>query len=577
MRHKTITMLLVLIVGLGGVALLVGVVTHQARAMPTWEQANSDGFGDPRNQQIPSLAVFGDYLYAGTWNWDGITSTAQIWRSQTGVDWVMVDDRPAIGAAAMISFDGAIYAGSWDGHIWSSPDGLTWTDVITDGFDGSHQGISTFSVYADALYATTWYAGTEVWRTLDGVHWDPFVTDGLDDINNDGIPATETWLGQLYFGVKNLVSGAQVWRTDGITVTSVITDGFGTVTNRSVSALQDFGNMLYASVWNDLEGVKVYRTDTGQVWEQVLARAGEPFSWEVSALEVFHDHLYLVVGYSDGLQVWRTGNGTVWEQVGFEGFGDVNNQWSYWDNATTVFMDKLYVAANNFETGGEIWRITGENYKTFLPFALRPCPPLYQDDFSDPSSGWLVSENSHVRVGYLNGEYQIKIKAPNVIAAIYDDFGVSNYQLEVDLRAASHLDGAAGLFFGATDYGFYTFEISDGWYVVWRNDSDPWIWTPLIDWTPSAAINPGNQSNHLKVVRNGTAISVYANNQLLGTTYDGTYLGSGLGMASEAFDTANYDARFDNFTIYAGCGANKLSAPSFDLFWRNQGAALPKP
>jgi hypothetical protein len=555
---------LVLVMGLTGIWAILGLVSHQAQAMPTWQQVNQDGFGDALNQQVPSLAVFGDHLYAGVWHNTGISATAQIWRTSTGTGWQMVDTRPVSGAADMIAFKGSIYAGSWDGHIWSSPNGTSWTEIINDGFDGSNQGISRFQVYGDTLYASTWGDGTEIWRTINGVDWEPFVEDGLGDLHNTGAPASEVFNGLLYYGVANATTGAQLWQSNGISTSAVITDGFGITNNQSISALVVFGDALYASLWND-QAVQVYRSSDGSNWDQVLDGLGNPPGYEVSALQVYRDKLYLVVQCdTSGLQVWRTSNGTTWEQVGFNGFSDPNNRWSYWDNATTVFEDRLYVATNNFVTGGEVWQMTAEPYKLYLPCTLNSFTacPVYTDDFSDPSSGWPRESDSVATLDYVNGEYQILVKQADYLVFAYGDFGSSDFKVEVDVRPATHLNGADGLIFSMNDAGFYMYLNNENWYTLWRWNDAINQWTMLIDWTQSPALKAGDNSNRLGVVRHDDNIALYGNGQLLTNYVDDTYHGTVLAMVADAFSN-NYDARFDNLTVQTTCiNASSLPSPS---------------
>lgn len=320
-----------------------------------WLQVNEDGFGDSQNQQIPSLVVFGGYLYAGVWHWDFDTDTpsAQIWRTPDGSRWELVNETDANGAAALAVFKGYIYSGSWDGKVWRSKDGVNWGFVTTDGFGGynGENGIARFAVFKNALYASTWATG-EIWRTTNGIQWEPFVEPAVG-----GPIASEVFDGYLYWGVGNWETGAKIWRTDGVTTEAVMTDGFGIPDNFAVSSLAKFGDYLYAGMWNP-QGVQVWRSSSGSDWEQMHG-IGNPAIGPTSALEVYKGQLYLVVeNVSAGLEVWRTLNGIDWEQVGSAGFGDGNNQWSYWDNATTVFKGNLFIATNNFATGGEVWRFT---------------------------------------------------------------------------------------------------------------------------------------------------------------------------------------------------------------------------
>jgi basic membrane lipoprotein Med (substrate-binding protein (PBP1-ABC) superfamily) len=343
--------------------------------MPGWRQSNEDGFGDPNNGSVPSLAVFGDHLYAGTWNWDGTALTFQIWRTADGLGWEQVASELGGGAAHLIAFDGFLYAGTWDGAVWRTPDGLAWTPVITDGFGDPNNGIARFSVFGDMLYATTWsVTGTEVWRTPDGETWTQFGSDGLGDPNNGGAIASEIFGDALYLGIGNWVTGAQLWRTDGVTWEPLVTDAFGDPANAAVSSLAAFGGSLYAGLWNE-SGVQVWRSPDGESWQKVVGGGfGNPAACRENALEVFEGHLYLVVQNDNtGLEVWRTANGTDWEQVSRGGFGDSLNIWSYWDNATTVFGGSLYIATNHADTGGEVWQTV--RYRVYLPVVLASYVP----------------------------------------------------------------------------------------------------------------------------------------------------------------------------------------------------------
>jgi hypothetical protein len=206
---------------------------------------------------------------------------------------------------------------------------------------------------------------------VDGSIWENFIDAGLDhDPNNEGAIASEVFNGYLYLGVGNDDTGAQLWRTNGITTTAIITNGFGIAENFGISSLAAFSDTLYAGIYNPL-GLQVWRSDTGTDWEQVSSADWNPLTNQENGLEVYNGQLYLVAAnYTTGMEVWRTSNGTDWEQVGFNGFGDANNKFPYWDNAMTVFKDKLYLATNDWPTGGEIWQL-GNMYMTFIPVLNR--------------------------------------------------------------------------------------------------------------------------------------------------------------------------------------------------------------
>jgi uncharacterized repeat protein (TIGR01451 family) len=222
-------------------------------------------------------------------------------------------------------------------------------------------------------------------------------------------------------------------------------------------------------------------------------------------------------------------------------------------------------------------------YKTYISCAFRACLPTFNDDFSNPASGWGTESGDDYWMGYQDGEYYIAVNQ-GWIAWSVQDFGVSDYHIEVDARPAGvNSSDATALLFGATDNGFYLLEFSDGWFALYRIDTYYWDWIPLIDWTYSTAIHPGFSVNRMGVVRAGSNITIYSNGQQLGSVTDGTYQGTWLGMLSDGF-SGYFDGRFDNFTLYTGncIGAKSASLPqnrsaSFDTIFIEPRAGHTRP
>lgn len=198
----------------------------------------------------------------------------------------------------------------------------------------------------------------------------------------------------------------------------------------------------------------------------------------------------------------------------------------------------------------------------YLPIASRACPAmLFSDDFSDPNSGWPVFENEDVRYEYLNSEYRILLKSPEMWAGARSGFQASDYVAVVDVRNATGDPGSYGMIFGLSDdwTQFYVFEIDgDGVYEIWRV-VDLYTWR-LLAMGFSRFIHPGAATNQLKIQRNGDLIWAYANGQLLKVTEDGNYTEPrSVGLITiTSLTQSNVDTRFDNFTIYPiTCGASR--------------------
>ena len=364
MKVKLLAVCLIVAFIIGGVAPTRAIAqTEQAKEIPpSWLQVNADGFGE-YNWQIPSLVAFGQYLYAGSWwmDFDSGAVKAQIWRTGDSENWEKVFEADENGAAALVVFKEYLYCGSWNGKIWRSKDGLNWQEVVPDGFGDINNGVARMAIYNNILFASTWNGttGTEIWQTANGTDWELTVDNGLNgDPNTCGAIASEVFKGRLYWGTfRNCLAPAQLWRTDGKTIEALVTDGFGNPDNSGISSLAAFGGYLYAGVGNGRGVVQVWRSSNGRDWTRVYV-SNNLILGAINALEVYDEQLYLVMeNWNYGMAVFRTSNGIKWEQVGFYGFGDINNTWTYWDNATTVYRDGLYIGTINFTTGGEIWKL----------------------------------------------------------------------------------------------------------------------------------------------------------------------------------------------------------------------------
>jgi hypothetical protein len=211
-------------------------------------------------------------------------------------------------------------------------------------------------------------------------------------------------------------------------------------------------------------------------------------------------------------------------------------------------------------------------------------PPTSSDDFSNPNSGWPVVEDSTSKIGYLNGEYQIFIKSANIVLRVGYDNPIADFQVELDARDAASIDGSNGIYFGSTNAGFYDFEVGYGQFALFRYDLANPPGASLIDPTTSPAIQSGNASNHLKVTRSGTTITLFANGTQLAQINDGTLGPGGVGMVASSF-SPNFDVRFDNFLLVeaapqtaraSGRGPSQIQKTTPLAVFRSKWSSIPR-
>jgi len=182
---------------------------------------------------------------------------------------------------------------------------------------------------------------------------------------------------------------------------------------------------------------------------------------------------------------------------------------------------------------------------------------LFQDDFSDPKSGWEVGKYDAGEVGYGKGYYYV---------VSYGDahtmWGVANRSftdvvIEVD---ATQVSGPAN---DNTDYGvicrtadpesgvgYYLLISGDGYYAIAKGTDAGYEW--LVDFTESSAIRQGNNAtNHIRAVCNGSKLSLTVNGVLLAEAEDSEFTSGDIALTATSYESDPTEVRFDNLVVTA--------------------------
>jgi hypothetical protein len=288
-------------------------------------------------QNVESMVVSGDYLYAGMGN--TVAGNAQVWRFD-GSDWTIVGGQGVNSSWAagtyedvmsLASFGGDLYAGlgttANDAEVWRF-NGTTWTQVGGDSLNSS------------------WPAGYEE------------------------VYALTTFGGQLYAGLGNSANDAEVWRWNGTAWTKVGGDSLnsGWTTNfERVSALGVYNGALYAGLGASTTDAEVWRWN-GTAWAKV-GGDGLSSSWntnyeQVESIMAYNDKLYVGLGNSTAdAEVWEY-NGTSWTQTGGDGIASswVDGQYEQL-KSLVVYNGQLYAGLGNSAGDGEVWVLNGGTWE----------------------------------------------------------------------------------------------------------------------------------------------------------------------------------------------------------------------
>jgi len=285
------------------------------------------------------------------------------------VSTVGLGDANNITSLNLISFNNKLYASIGNyatpgARIFSSTDGVTWTQANTNGFGSATNLEAVMAEYNSALYAGTDTLGAgpvQLWKTTNGSNWTQVGQNGFGDAGNVRIVGMKEFNNNLYVGVSNAITGAEVWRLDGSgTLTQVNTNGFdGTITVNIIFSLQEYNGALYAGAGTNATGAQVWKTTNGTTWTAVMQGGfGDTNNGLISTLFNFKGELYAgTINATTGTEIWRTTTGdTTWEQVNTNGFGDAQTTWP--GLQTAIINGTIYLGTRNDTDGARLFTST---------------------------------------------------------------------------------------------------------------------------------------------------------------------------------------------------------------------------
>lgn len=188
------------------------------------------------------------------------------------------------------------------------------------------------------------------------------------------------------------------------------------------------------------------------------------------------------------------------------------------------------------------------------------CYQYELEDFSDPTSGWPNFDSDDLKVGYVNGEYQVLLKDSPVWTGYRLDPQYYDFVASIEVRNPDATPGWYGLYFGVSaDWSlYYVLEISAaGEYAIWKKTGTQRV---IIESGSSNVIHQGSARNTLKIVRNGSQFQVYVNDALLSVLEDARFSGPlHLGYSIKTEWSPNLEIFYDNYEVrYNVCQLNSL-------------------
>lgn len=184
----------------------------------------------------------------------------------------------------------------------------------------------------------------------------------------------------------------------------------------------------------------------------------------------------------------------------------------------------------------------------------QPSNMLFEDDFSDPSSGWDRYNDVDGVAEYSDGGYLIQVFIDNQF--YFANPGLtdlpSDVRIEVDVtKVNGQDDNSFGIICRYQDVSnFYRFiATSDGYAGIILVQDDGMTNLSGENLTPITAALPGNVTNKLRADCIGDTLTLYVNGEEVLSIQDSTFTDGDVGLFAGTFDIAGTEILFDNFIV----------------------------
>lgn len=179
---------------------------------------------------------------------------------------------------------------------------------------------------------------------------------------------------------------------------------------------------------------------------------------------------------------------------------------------------------------------------------------LFQDDFSDPTSGWDSVNLPEGITDYSDGVYRIFVNDINTDVWSNPGLKFTDARIEVDaVKVGGSDDNDLGVICRYVDLNnFYFFIISsDGYYGIGKVKDGSIELIGVDSMQPSEEINQGSRTNHLRADCIGNKLSLYVNDNFLVQYEDADYPAGDVGLiAGTSIAAPGTDVHFDNFKVF---------------------------
>ena len=177
---------------------------------------------------------------------------------------------------------------------------------------------------------------------------------------------------------------------------------------------------------------------------------------------------------------------------------------------------------------------------------------LFEDDFSETSSGWDRYQEDDGITDYADDAYRILVNEPNSDYWTNPYLNFTDVIIEVDAtKNAGPDDNDFGVIcrYQDTENFYYLIISSDGFYGIFKvkDGVQEIVQMEFMDY--SSVINQGRSTNNIRGDCIGDRLSLFVNGQLLVQSSDPDFTSGDVGLIAGTFGTPGTDILFDNFSV----------------------------
>jgi hypothetical protein len=178
---------------------------------------------------------------------------------------------------------------------------------------------------------------------------------------------------------------------------------------------------------------------------------------------------------------------------------------------------------------------------------------LFQDDFSDPNSGWPADADTDKSASYSNGQYLLQALSTKQDVWAHPGQSFGDVRVEVDAtKSSGPEDNSFGLVCRFVDNdNFYFFVVSsDGYQAIGKYQAGQVSYLSADKMQSTSNVKSGTATNHLRADCIGSTLTLYINGQQTSSVTDSSFSTGDVGVIVGTFDTPNVGILFDNFVVY---------------------------